>query len=87
MTDKYKRETVKFLASSSLPAIIDKYKSNPADRFKYILIARNLRNRLQNVSNHRNVVSKLDSFLKEVGFNPTSSNLNHNDTTGLDEAE
>ena len=79
MTDKEKKDLVKFFVSSSLTDIIEQYKKNKKDRIKYILIARSLRLRLIKNPKYKPVVQKLEKFIKTTGFFIKSSDSNNHD--------
>jgi hypothetical protein len=79
MTDKEKKDLVKFFVSSSLTDIIEQYKKNKKDRIKYILIARSLRLRLIKTPKYKPVVQKLEKFIKTTGFFIKSSDSNNHD--------
>ena len=79
MTDKEKKDLVKFFISSSLTDIFERYKNNKKDRIKYILIARSLRLRLIKNPKYKPVVQKLEKFIKTTGFFIKSSDSNNHD--------
>lgn len=79
MTDKEKKDLVKFFISNSLPDILEQYKKDRKDRIKYILIARSLRLRLIKNPKYKPVVQKLEKFIKTTGFLIKSSDSNNHD--------
>jgi hypothetical protein len=79
MTDKEKRDLVKFFISNSLPDILEQYKKDRKDRIKYVLIARSLRLRLIKNPKYKPVVEKLEKFIKTTGFFIKSSDSSNHD--------
>jgi hypothetical protein len=79
MTDKEKKDLVKFFISNSLPDILEQYKKDRKDRIKYVLIARSLRLRLIKNPKYKPVVEKLGKFIKTTGFFIKSSDSNNHD--------
>lgn len=68
MTDKDKRELVKFILSTSVPDLLKYYvKASPTDRNNLIVICEALKERLSRIKISANARLKIEKFLIAIG--------------------